>query len=638
MRYRPEIDGLRALAVLPVILFHANMPGFSGGYVGVDVFFVISGYLITTIILEDHEAGGFSISKFYERRSRRLLPALFVVMAACLIPAWVWLLPSDFEAFAHSLAFVSLFASNFYFADNTGYFDAPTDELPLLHTWSLAVEEQFYIIFPFLLLALWHAPPKMRITLLVALFLLSLGWAEVSSRSRPDAAFFLLPSRFWELLAGGGCAIWLRDRAPHNQTLLASVGVLLLAGAFTLFTPETRHPSLLTILPVGGTCLIILFAGSATSTAKLLALPPLLGIGLISYSAYLWHQPLFAFARVQSLDEPPLSLMLALAVASLGLAGLTWAYVERPFRRKRQPFLATRRSVFAASGAGIFAFLLLGGIGELNDGFASRYKGLQLANYQMDNRILQQASWKPLSELSGVPDYRKEGRVFDSTSWFAADDPRRGLIVTGDSHSKDLYNTLSSSKAATSAFKIARYGARPAELADPNHEFYATPNFRDADTILIAPRYHETDMNQIGPAIETLKAKGKTAVIVLNTPEFSGDLTTSLADAIIIHRLRSGNQQNPKVLAQEVNATYTSDLAKHDRKQALNDRLRKFGQSQDVIVLDRRRYICPDTCRVISEELDKYIYDYGHLTIEGAAFYGSLIDATGWLEPLLAVR
>jgi peptidoglycan/LPS O-acetylase OafA/YrhL len=208
MDYRKEIDGLRALAVLPVILFHAGFETFSGGFVGVDVFFVISGYLITTIILEELEQGKFSIVNFYERRARRILPALFLVMFVCVPFAWFWLLPSDMKDFSQSLVAVSVFASNILFWRESGYFDTAAELKPLLHTWSLAVEEQYYVIFPLFLMLCWKLGKRWILVLLGFIFLTSFAVAQWAAYAKPAAAFYLLPTRGWELLTGAFAAFY----------------------------------------------------------------------------------------------------------------------------------------------------------------------------------------------------------------------------------------------------------------------------------------------------------------------------------------------------------------------------------------------------------------------------------------------
>lgn len=362
MKYRPEIDGLRALAVVPVILFHAGVQIFSGGFVGVDVFFVISGYLITTILLTEMDAGRFSLLDFYERRARRILPALFTVIAFCSPFAWAWLLPEDFQSFAQSVVAVCLFGSNLLFWRESGYFDAAAELKPLLHTWSLALEEQYYLFFPLFLMLAWKLGKRRIVGLLVVCALLSFALAQWSALHRPSFAFYLLPTRAWELLLGSLAAFYLRAQPTAAITHgvregLSAAGIGALAYANFAFDKTTSFPGLPALVPTLGTLSIILFARSDTLVGRLLASKPLVGVGLVSYSAYLWHQPLFAFARHRSIEEPDVALITALCIAVVPLAYLTWKFVEQPFRN-RQRF--GRKQVFSYSVASTAIVLFIG--------------------------------------------------------------------------------------------------------------------------------------------------------------------------------------------------------------------------------------------------------------------------------------
>ena len=360
MHYRREIDGLRAVAVLPVILFHTGFSVFSGGYVGVDVFFVISGYLITSILINDLEQGNFSIAGFYERRARRILPALFFVMAACLPFAYMWMLPTQLKDFAQSLVAVVFFASNIFFWRESGYFAADAELKPLLHTWSLAVEEQYYLLFPVFLLLTWRFGRSRVFWSVVVISVASLLIAEWGWRNKPSANFYLAPTRAWELLAGSICAFLSVGKAQRSSNVLSVIGLGLIIFSIFAYDANTPFPSVYTLVPVVGTALVILFAEKETWVARLLSLRSLVGIGLISYSAYLWHQPLFAFARIRSLTEPSHELMGLLAAMSLLLAWATWYWIEQAFRKRANPLLVTRRSVFAVSGAAGAMFISLG--------------------------------------------------------------------------------------------------------------------------------------------------------------------------------------------------------------------------------------------------------------------------------------
>jgi len=375
MNYRKEIDGLRALAVIPVILFHAGFTTFSGGFVGVDVFFVISGFLITSIILKEIEAGTFSILNFYERRARRILPALFLVMLVCLPFAWFWLLPDDIRGFSKSVVKVTEFISNIYFYKQTGYFDTANELKPLLHTWSLAVEEQYYLFFPLLLLITWRFGKLFVFFMLSLILLSSLFYAQYIVYYEPSAAFYLLPSRFWELLIGALLAFYFSKNFDLNisnasKQALSAIGLALLIYAVLMFNKETPFPSLYTLIPTIGTAFIILFADKQTVAGRLLGNQVLVGIGLISYSAYLWHQPLFAFARHRNVEEPNALFFAVLVMATFALAYLSWRHIETPFRN-RQRF--SRRQIFLLSVLGSVLFITVGSIGKKSDGYPDRF-------------------------------------------------------------------------------------------------------------------------------------------------------------------------------------------------------------------------------------------------------------------------
>ncbi len=440
MKYRREIDGLRAVAVVPVILFHAGFASFAGGYVGVDVFFVISGYLITSILIEDLERDRFSIARFYERRARRILPALFFMMVCCLPLAWAWMLPSEFKDFSQAMIAVSLFVSNILFWRKTDYFAPAAEENPLLHTWSLAVEEQFYIVFPLLLLVLWRFGRNPVMWAIVLLSLASLAVAEWGSRNAPVANFYLIVPRLWELGAGAICALVLHGRPVRVNTLLSTLGLGLIVLSVFAFDGDTPFPSLYALAPVGGTALIILFAGPDTPVGRLLSLRAFVGIGLISYSAYLWHQPLFAFARIRSFGHVEDGLLLALAAASLGLGWLSWRYIERPFR-KGGSVLPRQAGVFAASAVGIAAFMGFGLYGHLSDGRRLAWEAANPEKAQFYAMLT--AAQAARSSLPTDGACRFNTATMDDAAIARLRDCHArhgpGLAVLGDSHALDLY-------------------------------------------------------------------------------------------------------------------------------------------------------------------------------------------------------
>lgn len=372
MKYRAEIDGLRAVAVLPVVLFHAGFQQFSGGFIGVDVFFVISGYLITSLIMSEKNIGAFSLLSFYARRARRILPALFFVMLCSAPLAWLWMLPDQLKAFADSVASVVVFSSNILFWREHGYFEAAVEYKPLLHTWSLAVEEQYYLLFPLFIIAAWRFGRGRILSFIVVGAVFSFALAEYASRNFPTANFYLLPTRAWELLIGAGTSIILMQRVPSNNisnNILAASGLFLILSSVFVFDGNMPYPSLLTLVPAVGTALIIAFASPHTYVNYLLSLRPFVGIGLISYSFYLWHQPLFAFARIRSLHTPSRETFIWLIVISLLLALFTWVIIERPFRSRTS--IPARTATIAVSSTAII-FMGLSLSAHYFDGFPSR--------------------------------------------------------------------------------------------------------------------------------------------------------------------------------------------------------------------------------------------------------------------------
>lgn len=380
MNYRPEIDGLRAIAVLPVILFHAGAPAFSGGYVGVDIFFVISGFLITSIVLRDLDERKFSLRQFYERRARRILPALYLVMAVCLICAWLFLPPTKMKDFMQSIVATTIFMSNILFYSESGYFDSLVDQKPLLHTWSLSVEEQFYVIFPLLLVLLWRRNRNVTLVVLFLLGSVSLALSEVTQPVDSALNFYLLHTRIWELLVGAISAGVVYQKPVKKNDLLACIGLFALGISIFIFDEQTPFPSLYTLLPVIATALILVFAQTGSWVARVLAIKSLVFLGLISYSAYLWHQPLFAFARVVYGTEPVLWIMLSLAFISLGLAWSTYRFVERPFR---DPSVVSTTRVVRVAALMSIAFIVIGALGIRLNGFEQK---ISLPTDQMMDR------------------------------------------------------------------------------------------------------------------------------------------------------------------------------------------------------------------------------------------------------------
>ena len=370
--YRADIDGLRTLAVLPVIAFHAGL-GLDGGYVGVDVFFVISGYLITSLIVLDLKNGRFSLLGFYERRARRILPALFVMMGVTAGVAAVFLMPSDLSDFGMSAIYAALFAGNIWFYKDTGYFNEAAELKPLLHTWSLGIEEQFYLGFPFLMLALfWLTRMRGCFLVIAAGFAFSLALSIWALEDAPLKAFYWPTHRAWELATGALLSIaasngWLeRFKGRHALALaLGILGLALIGSSVLLYGPETPFPGLAALPVCLGTAMVIASGTLAeTPVSKLLGTAPMVFVGKLSYSLYLWHWPVLVFAFYVSSGPLTAEQGAVCLVVAFGLAYVSWRYVEQPFRDRSR---FTRTQIFAGAAASIAALAAAGaGFAALN--------------------------------------------------------------------------------------------------------------------------------------------------------------------------------------------------------------------------------------------------------------------------------
>ena len=372
--YRPDIDGLRAVAVLAVVLYHAFPKEVRGGFAGVDVFFVISGFLISSLILAEIAEDRFSIAGFYVRRVRRIFPALAVCLGFVLAFGFVYLLPFEFAQLGKHVFFGASFLSNVALWSESGYFDSEAHLKPLLHLWSLGIEEQFYIVWPALLLIIFRARVKLELVL-VLLLLMSFAANVVLARTDISADFYLPISRFWELLAGAALAM-LRptETASRARSLASILGLVALLGSFAFFAADMRFPGWLALLPVAGTTALIWAGPNAVVNQNILSTRAAVLIGLISYPLYLWHWPLISFAYIFRAGKPPTALMAAaLVAASFLLAWATYRLVECPVRfgahRRRRTMLAAI-SVATLGLAGLTTWMA--------NGFSGRFPGLDI--------------------------------------------------------------------------------------------------------------------------------------------------------------------------------------------------------------------------------------------------------------------
>jgi len=376
LKYRPDVDGLRAVAVLPVVAFHAFPTAVTGGFVGVDIFFVISGYLITGILLRSLHEDTFSIRGFYARRVRRIFPALIVVLVASFVLGWQLLEPWALKQLGKHIVAGAGFVSNLALWNEVGYFDASADRKPLLHLWSLGVEEQFYIVWPVLLWFLW----RNRIPIawsLAAISIASFVASLILTKEAPSAAFYSPMSRAWELGAGSLLACLHRQartetiRTRFAQAWLTAapvLGLALIAATIFTLTRADSFPGWWAAAPVAGACLVILGDPDSFVNRRVLASRPMVWIGLISYPLYLWHWVLLSFARIDAGGEPSPELRLGLVLLSVVLAALTYYAVERPIR-----FGGVQRWKISGLAAALFGLAVLGGVTFQSGGFTNRF-------------------------------------------------------------------------------------------------------------------------------------------------------------------------------------------------------------------------------------------------------------------------
>jgi len=432
-----------ALAVLQVIFYHAKL-GCPGGYAGVDVFFVISGFVITSLILREVEAGTFSMRQFWERRIRRIMPALVVMVVSVVVACWFYYLPLDFWQVGKSLLALLVMAANFYFWKDGDYYAAGAETKPLLHTWSLAVEEQFYLLFPLLLTFLIRRQPSkwkgIIIGIAVGSFIIGVAGAYSSHNYR--AAFYLLPSRAWELLTGALLAIYC-GRSPTRKWASEASGFLglgLIFVAMLCYDGTTRFPGLAALVPCLGAALVILSSGARLSlVGRLLSFPPFVFIGLVSYPLYLWHWPVLSLAKAKyfSTYEFDAATRVGLLLLSLVLAVLSWKLVETPFRRRR--WLGEQRQIFTFAGIST-ALLLLTAFAVCSfKGFPSRFSAQVLAYAETREHIKTEPEFQRFQHQIGLEQVQTEHLVELGS---APSSQPISLLMWGDSHAKAIAPAL----------------------------------------------------------------------------------------------------------------------------------------------------------------------------------------------------
>jgi len=609
--HRPDIEGLRAVAVLAVLLFHLQLGGFSGGFVGVDVFYVISGYLIGGIIMREHEAGRFSFAGFFARRVRRLVPVLLVVLAVSTMAAAVLLLPEELERYAASLIAALMFAANIHFQIEQFEY-TESGAVPLLHLWTLGVEWQFYVLLPVVMLGLLRFG---RIGLwcgLVGLALLS----AAASRVFPDASFYLLPARIWEFLAGVLAAITalplLGRRAVREA--LGLIGVVLIVAAVVMLDSSDPFPGWRAAIPcAGATALILAGRDGPSFTGRLLSLPLLTYLGRISYSLYLWHWPVIVFLLLglpaARLDWP---LQLAAAALSLVLAALSAHFVEEPARRKAIPF--ARLGLISGAAAGLLALAAWAMVAS--GGWPARY----------DARTLELASALdyPIDDVfrSGQCFIHYRDQQLDEKECVLPDDERPQVLVLGDSHAAMLVPGLQASFPGSAISQVTAGGCRPVIGGRPERYFFCHNMMEDAyqrrlasgryDLVVLAGYWEEADLPALGESLDALAAQDQPVLVVGPFAAFEMFVPRLLA----IGSVRGDDRLGDAFL-------------KPDRY-PLDRRMAELAASKGAGYFSPLRAQCAPSCRYLGASGTALIIDDAHLTAEGSRLVAAQIPQTVW--------
>ena len=648
-KYRADIDGLRAIAVLSIVLFHLDIKPFSGGYVGVDIFFVISGFLITSIIIRELAEGSFSIARFYERRVRRILPALITVLVATLAVGLVLLNPAQVEDLGKAMAATLVFSSNIFFFFGAGYFDGPSELKPLLHTWSLAVEEQYYIFFPFLLIFIARRFAGRYFAWLVVLGSLSLLACIIWTEFDEVATFYLIPFRAWELLIGSVLALKtippLKSSGARNLVSLAGLSMML-ASVFT-YTHDTVFPGAAAMLPTIGTGMVI-YAGIGGSAAvnRLLGARALVFVGLISYSLYLWHWPMIVYAKYFLINELTDIEKGVVLIAMFLVATLSWRYVETPFRDRRR--FAPRQRLFtvftAVSGVLLAASLVV----IANNGFPNRGTVADFGAELINDPGWQH--WKNCEEAG------EEDLPVPALCGLGNEAAETTFLFWGDSHALAMASAvnLSANRQNTAGLLAVRTGCPPLLSIDrPGQtscaEFNRTilsyvAQHEELETIVLAARWalstsgvryknengnsveledlesnattgNNVALFEIGlrRTVDALEALGRRVVLVRQIPEIGYDVPAANYSA--------------KFSGRDVNEIIAPTIDEYEQRSADSNRvINAIRDEKSVLVVDPSSVLCgTEFCSVVTDGTPLY-RDDNHLSLRGCVLISDLFD------------
>lgn len=629
MKYRAEVDGLRAIAVISVIFYHAGLIFFGGGFVGVDVFFVISGYLITTIIAQESDSGNFSFLRFYEKRARRILPPLFLMMMVVAVAAPLYLIPSQIKDVAQSIVAAALFLSNYFFYLETDYFNQFTNQAPLLHTWSLAVEEQFYVLYPILIVVLARVNSDLRLFGIFILLVVSFWFSIDLVDQNRNLAFYSLHTRAWELMVGAVVALILMREdwldifglsGPPQRIweIISAASMIALLASFYFFDNQTRHPSWTTLIPVLAAALIIMSTVNAAYVRRLLCMPWLVHIGLMSYGLYLFHNPVFSF--IDSQFEIEKELVVYFKFASLpflyAVSFFSYRYFENPIRTFP---LGKRILTFGLAGFFIFIFSVVGAIGQVANGFQSYFSkrferagGVGLVNVDKEKLL--------------IADIR--ANLYPADKPFTCSNSCVKIVSIGDSFSEDVYFSLKSIHPPQQ--QLRRIALDDSCMRDkinvsPVGSWYlACPMFggdvtldllKTADIIIITAKWQESTYQSGYDFAKHLASTTKAHIFVVGSVMFADLSSMSLKFAKL--------GVTPKD-----STTLMYSYLRWDRL-AISNKLRALVHEDSRLSwIEKKDLFCPagkNECNLFQADGLPLIWDNAHLTVRGYPLYGQFL-------------
>lgn len=635
LKYRAEIDGLRALSIIPVIFFHCNISFFSGGYLGVDIFFVISGFLITSIIIDDIQENKFSLIYFYERRCRRILPALFFTLIITYFISFYYLNPINLVNYSKSAISSLAFFSNFYFWKQLGYFAVKADYLSLLHTWSLSIEEQFYLFFPLLLICLTKAKVRL-IFLLVIIFCISLFLSNFASNfdlsypfvkkfdqwdffnATTQTSFFFSITRVWELILGSVVALMYKNKIFYIEKKITLISFIILILGFIFFTKNTPHPGIITFLYLMNVCILILDSSENSYVNKILKTNIMNSIGKMSYSLYLIHVPILVYMRlshenlITAFDK-----FLFITIIFL-VSYFSYKYIEIPFRKKN--YISKKYFFYIIA----FFFLIIGTINIITinkDGF--------------DNRFLYVKKIFPNYSLNNNKNYKERTEYLKLKNKLFQNNKKKKILIVGNSHAEDWFFILDQyTKKINKNLEINYYRDYEfSKITKTNSEFLTklenSKLFKKADLILISNSFLN-EAHFIGLDILTnfILNYSKKIIIMNNSPEFNSPVSDPVFRCITkINRNNLNFNSCGKYLFNIINP----DVFQRNLK------LEKFSKSKNIILLDKFSLFCDKNSKFCSPLLPdgkKIFWDSNHITINAAKSLTTKISNLSFLEKL----